>query len=190
MAKRRIRVAVNGYGVIGKRVADAVAAQDDMELIGVADIVSDWRIKVATQKGYPIFSSTDQAEAEMRAAGISLAGSLDDLVNQVDIIVDATPKKIAPENLEKYRRAGIKSIFQGGEKHSLTGHSFVAQVNFASALGRETTRVVSCNTTSIVRISHKLSSTFLVCGTQPCRDTRRSARRVSCRAADCFPACR
>ena len=72
MAKSRIRVAVNEYGVIGKRVADAVAAQDDMELIGVADIVSDWRIKVATQKGYPIFSSTDQAEAEMRAAGISL----------------------------------------------------------------------------------------------------------------------
>ena len=31
-------VAVNGYGVIGKRVADAVARQDDMELAGVADI--------------------------------------------------------------------------------------------------------------------------------------------------------
>jgi len=28
-------VAVNGYGVIGKRVADAVALQDDMELIGI-----------------------------------------------------------------------------------------------------------------------------------------------------------
>ena len=86
----------------------------------------------------------------MRAAGISLAGSHDDLVHQVDIIVDATPKKIAPENLEKDRRAGIKPIFQGGEKHSPTGHSFVAQVNFASALDRETTRVVSCNTTSII----------------------------------------
>ena len=28
--EKRIRVAVNGYGVIGKRVADAVAAQNDM----------------------------------------------------------------------------------------------------------------------------------------------------------------
>ena len=27
-----IRVAVNGYGVIGRRVADAVALQDDMQL--------------------------------------------------------------------------------------------------------------------------------------------------------------
>lgn len=33
-----------------------------------------------------------------------------------------------------------------------TGHSFVAQANYATALGRATTRVVSCNTTSIVRV--------------------------------------
>ena len=42
-ASSRTRVAVNGYGVIGKRVADAVASQDDMELVGIADIETDWR---------------------------------------------------------------------------------------------------------------------------------------------------
>ena len=36
----KIRVAVNGYGVIGKRVAAAVRVQDDMALVGVADIAS------------------------------------------------------------------------------------------------------------------------------------------------------
>lgn len=50
-----------------------------------------------------------------------------------------------------YRRRGVKFIVQGGEKHSVTGHSFVAEVNYASAVGREATRVVSCNTTSVVR---------------------------------------
>ena len=29
-----IKVAINGYGTIGKRVADAVDAQDDMEIVG------------------------------------------------------------------------------------------------------------------------------------------------------------
>jgi glyceraldehyde-3-phosphate dehydrogenase (NAD(P)) len=43
------RVAINGYGVIGKRVADAVALQDDMTLVGVADVVSDYRIRVAVE---------------------------------------------------------------------------------------------------------------------------------------------
>lgn len=39
----KIKVAVSGYGVIGKRVADAVRRQEDMELIGVADVVTDGR---------------------------------------------------------------------------------------------------------------------------------------------------
>ena len=147
----QVRVAVNGCGVIGKRIADAVAAQDDMELVGVADVVSDWRIKVAVEKGYRVFVATPEADAKMRAAGIPLAGRLDDLLSQVDVVVDATPKKVGAANLPRYRAAGVKSIFQGGEKHSLTGHSFVAQANYATALGRDTTRVVSCNTTSIVR---------------------------------------
>lgn len=148
---RKIRVGVNGYGVIGKRIADAVAAQEDMELAGVADVVSDWRIKVAVKNGLKIFASTEGAGRSMKEAGIPLKGTLADLLREVDVIADATPKGIAAENLKAYQAAGIKSIFQGGERHELTGHSFVAQANYETALGRDCTRVVSCNTTSIVR---------------------------------------
>ena len=143
MSAQKVRVAINGYGVIGKRIADAVAVQDDMELVGVADVVSDWRIRVAVEKGYPVFASTPEAADKMRAAGIPVAGTLDDLLRQVDAVADATPKKVAAANLEKYRAAGVKSTFQGGEKHSLTGHSFVAQANYATAIGRDTTRVAN-----------------------------------------------
>ena len=162
MADNRIRVAVNGYGVIGKRIADAVAAQDDMELVGVADVVTDWRIKVAVEKGYPVFAASPDSKAAMTAAGIPVAGDLETLLRDVDVVADATPKKIAEANLERYRAANVKSVFQGGEKHSLTGHSFVAQANYASALGRETTRVVSCNTTSIVRTLGALKAAGLL----------------------------
>ena len=158
----KVRVLVNGYGVIGKRIADAVAVQDDMELVGVADIVSDWRIKVAVEKGYPVYASTAQAGEQMRAAGIPVAGMLDDLLKQVDVVADATPKKVAAGNFEQYKTAGVKSIFQGGEKHSLTGHSFVAQANFETTIGRDSTRVVSCNTTSIVRTLSALKNTELL----------------------------
>src|SRR5512144_2088276 len=111
----KVRVVVNGYGVIGKRIADAIAVQDDMELVGVADVVSDWRIKVAIEKGYPVFASTPDAAEGMRAAGIGVSGDLDDLLTRVDLIADATPKKVAATNLEKYRAARVKSVFQGGE---------------------------------------------------------------------------
>lgn len=151
MPRKKVFVAVNGYGVIGKRVADAVRLQPDMELVGICDVVSDYRIKAAVVLGLPIYASQPEKISEMKAAGVPLAGTLDDLLAKVDIIADCTPKGIGARNLERYRSAGVKVVFQGGEKHSLTGHSFVAQANYETALGRESTRVVSCNTTSIVR---------------------------------------
>ncbi|NOZ48699.1 MAG: type II glyceraldehyde-3-phosphate dehydrogenase, partial [Chloroflexi bacterium] len=148
---QKIRVAVNGYGVIGKRVAAAVQLQPDMELVGVGDVVSDYRVKTAVVLGLPIYASLPEKANEMKAAGIPVVGTLDDLLAQVDVVVDCTPKGIGARNLERYRAVGVKALYQGGEKHSLTGHSFVAQANYETALGRDTTRIVSCNTTSTVR---------------------------------------
>ncbi|HID54078.1 MAG TPA: type II glyceraldehyde-3-phosphate dehydrogenase [Anaerolineae bacterium] len=151
MNNNKIRVAVNGYGIIGKRVADAVKLQPDMELVGVGDVVSDYRVKTAVLLNIPIYASLPEKADEMTAAGIPVAGTLDDLLAQVDVVVDCTPKNIGARNLERYRVAGVKALYQGGEKHSLTGHSFVAQANYETALGRDATRIVSCNTTSTVR---------------------------------------
>lgn len=157
-----VRVAVNGYGVIGKRVADAVAAQDDMELAGIADVVSDWRVQVAVGRGLPLYAANAQAVAAMKSAGLPIAGDLAALLGRSDVVVDCTPKKIAAANKITYDAAGVKSVFHGGESHSLTGHSFVAQANYASAIGRTSTRVVSCNTTSIVRTLGALRSAGLL----------------------------
>ncbi len=147
----KTRVAVNGYGVIGRRVADAIALQDDMELAGIADVATDWRIRVAGGKGYAIFAATEERLDPMRKAGIDLAGVLGDLLETADVVVDCTPKNVAARNVEVYRQQNIKFILQGGEKHEVTGHSFVADANYESAIGRDCTRVVSCNTTSTVR---------------------------------------
>ncbi len=147
----KLRVAINGYGVIGKRVADAVALQPDMEIAGIADVTADWRIAVAVQRGYAIFAANDAAGDAMRAAGLPVSGGLADMLATADVVVDATPKAIATANIAAYQSAGLKFIVQGGEKHSATGHSFVAEASYLGALNRQSTRVVSCNTTSIVR---------------------------------------
>ncbi|AOT04666.1 type II glyceraldehyde-3-phosphate dehydrogenase [Arthrobacter sp. U41] len=157
----KTRVAVNGYGVIGKRVADAVLLQPDMELIGVADIITDWRIRPAAGR-FPLFASTSEARDAMGQAGLTISGDLDDLLAQADVVVDATPKHVAAGNLPRYRDAGVKVVLQGGESHDTTGHSFVAQANYDSALGRDMTRVVSCNTTSIVRVLGALQDAGLL----------------------------
>jgi len=149
---RRVRVGVNGYGVIGKRVADAVSLQDDMELVGVADVVHDYRIRVAVERGYPVYASDPASRPEMEAAGIPVTGTLDDLLAGTEIVVDCTPKSVGAKNRERYRAAGVKAVWQGGEKHEVAGYSFVAQVNYAGALGLDSARVVSCNTTALCRV--------------------------------------
>lgn len=158
----KVKVAINGYGVIGKRVADAVMLQPDMDLIGVCDVAADWRIKMANFKEIPVYAFSCEAAEKMMQAGIDLVGTLDDLLKQVDVVVDCAPKKFGAQNAERYRRAGVKFIVQGGEKHETTGHSFVAESNYESALGREATRVVSCNTTSIVRTLTALKKSGLL----------------------------
>ncbi|MEZ2414990.1 type II glyceraldehyde-3-phosphate dehydrogenase [Muriicola sp. E247] len=144
-------IAVIGYGVIGKRVADAVNVQDDMKLSGICDVISDWRIQNAVRKGYAVYTATPEAEKEMKAANISVDGSMADLLEKVDLVVDCTPKNIAAKNVETYKKRGVKFIVQGGEKHKTTGHSFSAENNYESAVDLNATRVVSCNTTSILR---------------------------------------
>ena len=150
-ASAKIRIAVNGYGVIGKRVAAAVTRQDDMSLVGVSDVVTDWRARIVIRNGYRLFGATSEDASAMREAGLEVGGTLNDLLGQVDVVVDCTPKRVAAKNVDLYRSRGLKFILQGGEKHTTTGHSFVAESNYVSALGRDATRVVSCNTTSVVR---------------------------------------
>ena len=55
-----------------------------------------------------------------------------------------------------YKKTGKKFIVQGGDKHETTGHSYNAETNFESAINRNCTRVVSCNTTSILRVMEAL----------------------------------
>jgi glyceraldehyde-3-phosphate dehydrogenase (NAD(P)) len=162
MYSHPVRVAVNGYGVIGKRVADAVRLQDDMVLVGAADVVADYRLQAAVERDLPLFAASDEAGTAMRRAGLSPVGTLVDLLAASDIVVDCTPKEVAALNLERYRASGLKAIFQGGEKHSLTGFSFIASLNYADAVGRDLLRVVSCNTTALGRIVGTLDQAGLV----------------------------
>ena len=46
----KIKVGVAGYGTIGQRLADGVALQEDMELVGVADIAPTLGIRALYMK--------------------------------------------------------------------------------------------------------------------------------------------
>lgn len=61
----------------------------------------------------------------------------------MDGVVACTSAGIGADYLDHYRKHGVQATFQGGEEHELTGHSFVAHTNYATTLGRGSTRVSS-----------------------------------------------
>jgi glyceraldehyde-3-phosphate dehydrogenase (NAD(P)) len=146
-----VRVAVNGYGTIGKRVADAIARQPDMKLAGVAKTHPSFEAGLARAKGYPVYVAGGGDPAAFRSAGIEIAGTADDLLKAADIVIDCAPEKVGRENAKAYAAAGLPAIFQGGEKADVAEVSFNALGNFDAARGKRRVRVVSCNTTGLAR---------------------------------------
>lgn len=148
-----IKVAINGYGTIGKRVADAVAAQTDMEIIGVTKTRPSFGCDLAVRKGYPLYCTSDSADkiSAFADSGYVCAGGLSALLEIADVVIDCSPGKVGPANKEMYQQAGVKWIFQGGEKHSLTGLSYSSSANHQENMNAAGTRVVSCNTTGLSR---------------------------------------
>ncbi|MHA2365660.1 MAG: type II glyceraldehyde-3-phosphate dehydrogenase [Candidatus Hodarchaeales archaeon] len=156
----KVKVGIIGYGVIGKRIADAVVVQPDMELVGIADVIADARLEIAKKKNYPIYVAIEDFSPRMIKAGFSIVGSLKDLVTQCDVIIDCTPKGIPENNMPLYEELGIKLIVQGGENHNLTNFSFSTLGNYKEGLGKEKARVVSCNTTGLVRVLSQLDKAY------------------------------
>src|SRR3989475_4010590 len=150
------RIAVNGYGTIGKRVADAVVLQDDMRLAGVAKTKPDFEAKLAARKGYAVYAATPDGVAKFEKAGVKAAGTLADLVKEADLVVDCTPEESGYKPL--YEKAGVKAVWQGGEEHALTNLSFNAAANYEDCLGASFVRVPSCNTTGLIRTLYPLDA--------------------------------
>jgi glyceraldehyde-3-phosphate dehydrogenase (NAD(P)) len=94
-----INVAINGYGTIGKRVADAVAAQPDMKVIGVSKTRPSHEAVIASIRGYPLFIADMAKKNAFDKAGIPIAGIVEDMLKAADIVIDATPGGIGGQSI-------------------------------------------------------------------------------------------
>ena len=156
---KRIKVGVAGYGVIGQRLADGVAMQGDMELVGIADLAPTLSIRALREKDmvgengvkYNLYLVDGADKAGFDSLDIPTAGSMEDLVKNVDIMLDSAPGGVGVKNKELYVKYGRKAVFQGGEKNSVADVFFHGYANYEEGVGADYLKLTSCNTTGLIR---------------------------------------
>jgi glyceraldehyde-3-phosphate dehydrogenase (NAD(P)) len=107
-----------------------------------------------------LYATNEKSLQSLKEAGLSPRGTVEDLLQRTDVVVDATADNSGASNKKMYEQAGVRAVFQGGEEHALAGFSFVAQCNFEQAKGRRMIRVVSCNATALCRVLGSIDGAF------------------------------
>jgi len=150
---KKVKVGVAGYGVIGQRLADGVARQEDMELVGVVDVMPTLSIRALydSKNSYDLYVVDDSMKKAFMEEGIPVKGNFDDILSKVDIMLDAAPGGVGIKNKEKYKERGIKAIFQGGEKNEVADVFFHGYANYREGIGKDYLKLTSCNTTGFIR---------------------------------------
>jgi len=155
----KIKVGVAGYGTIGQRLADGVAMQGDMELVGIADLAPTLAIRALRENDmigangvkYDLYLVNGADEAAFAEQDIPVAGTFEELCGKVDIMLDSSPGGVGAKNKELYAKLGVKAIFQGGEKNSVADVFFHGYANYEKGLGADYLKLTSCNTTGLIR---------------------------------------
>lgn len=98
-----INVFINGYGTVGKRVADAVALQKDMKIIGVSKRTPDFDAEQAIKKGFDLYCVEGADVEAFDKRGLKTNGYLKDIKDSVDVVIDGAPGKQGGKNIELYK---------------------------------------------------------------------------------------
>jgi len=155
-----LQVGINGYGTIGKRVADAVSQQPDMAVRGVAKTRPNFEAATAVEKGFDLYAAIEERKPRFAEAGIDLVGDVEDLVAASDVVVDACPSGVGADNAAIYREHDTPALLQGGEDADAADASFNARANFHAVTDADVVRVVSCNTTGLSRLIAPLREAY------------------------------
>ena len=165
----KIKVGVAGYGTIGQRLADGVAMQEDMELVGIADLAPTLSLQALRERDmigangveYKLYLVDGANEEAFAAKNIPVAGTFADLCKEVDIMLDSAPGGVGAANKANYyEKYGVKAIFQGGEKNSVADVFFHGYANFEKGVGQDYLKLTSCNTTGLIRTVDALDRAF------------------------------
>jgi glyceraldehyde-3-phosphate dehydrogenase (NAD(P)) len=159
-----IKLFINGYGNIGRRLASAFDLDREVDLVGIAKYKPDERAKEAISKGYKVFIPRS-IEQEFKNNKLEFTGFIEDAIQESDIVIDASKEGLGYENKQKFYLPMKKmAIFQGGEdregKYSVADIIHNSRVNYNKVVGKSYVIQGSCNVSGMGRVIQPLIDQF------------------------------
>jgi glyceraldehyde-3-phosphate dehydrogenase (NAD(P)) len=116
-----------------------------MELVGVADVAPTLPLRALQEIGAPfkVFFVDEEKKDKFAAAGVQLAGSLDDLLSQVDVALDATPGGVGARMKEPLTASTMSKPSFRGEKDDIADVFFHGYANYENGIGKDFLKLTS-----------------------------------------------
>lgn len=159
-----VRVFINGYGNIGRRIASAFSHDEEIQLVGIGKYSIDERLDEAFTKKFKVYVP-EQKMADFRHKGYDISGTISDAVKASDIVIDAAKDGFGYANKKNFYIPMDKgAIFQGGEDRA--GEKKVAdlihnsRINYDKVANQKYVIQGSCNVSGMGRIMQPLIEKF------------------------------
>jgi glyceraldehyde-3-phosphate dehydrogenase (NAD(P)) len=151
-----VKVFINGYGNIGRRIATAFSQDKEIQFIGVGKYSVDDRVKDAVDRNFPLYVPANMV-SKFKEKGFPVSGNISDAIMESDIVIDAAKDGYGYDNkVNLYEPLNKAAIFQGGEDN--TGDKKVAdvihnsRVNYKDMFKKKYVIQGSCNVSGMGRI--------------------------------------
>lgn len=159
-----VRVFINGYGNIGRRIASAFSHDEEIQLVGIGKYSIDDRLDEAFTKKFDVYVPEEKMP-DFRQKGYDISGTISDAVKASDIVIDAAKDGFGYANKKNfYVPMGKSAIFQGGEDRA--GEKKVAdlihnsRINYDKVANQKYVIQGSCNVSGMGRIMQPLIEKF------------------------------
>jgi glyceraldehyde-3-phosphate dehydrogenase (NAD(P)) len=158
------KVFINGYGNIGRRLANAISGDKEIQLVGIAKYTADEKTHDAVRNRFDIYVPR-QKIAEFTEKQYRVSGTVEEAVERCDFVIDAAKEGGGFLNKRRlYDPLNKPAIFQGGEdrhgEYSVADMIHNSRVNYEKASSRTYVIQGSCNVSGMGRIIQPMIEKF------------------------------
>ena len=156
------RVFINGYGSIGRRIAQFIKDDPEIQIIGIGKFSPDEKVNDAISRGFDVYVPQKNINS---FKNYKIKGTIEDALSNTDLVIDGSPGGTGFTNKKNlYEPKGIMAIYQGGEsvfgEERVSDLLFNSRVNYKEAYGKRHVMQGSCNVTGMGRILQPLREKY------------------------------